>query len=153
MGDRSPFCYNSSMISDYFYHPNKKASEDEKIKFTQERIKSVRDFLTKIVFTQTFIPEISPEEHDSFFDQFDRTPHKWNAAWTDDRMVINYNWWHNNVDSFCAKHRAKIPDIDFFYILMQMCREKGITAAPANGTMSLSLNKPDYLFKYCQIIA
>ena len=147
-----PFSYIYGMISDFFYMPpskkgEKKPTEEECIKYTQERIKWVRDFLNNVVFKQTFIPEIAPEEHDPFFDKFDRTPHPWNAAWTNDRMVINYNWWNKNVADFCATHRAKIPDIDFFYILMLMCREKGITAIPANGTMSLSLNKPNYLFR------
>ena len=99
---------------------NKKVTEEDRIKFTQDRIKSVREFLTKVVFQQVFIPEITPYEHDSFFDQFDRTPHPWNAAWTTNRMVINYNWWYKNVDEFCTERRVKIPDIDFFYILMQM---------------------------------
>jgi len=33
---RSPFCYNSSMISEYFYMPrtNKKVTEEDRIKFT-----------------------------------------------------------------------------------------------------------------------
>lgn len=148
MGDRSPFCYNSSMISEYFYMPrtNKKVTEEDRIKFTQDRIKSVREFLTRVVFQQVFIPEIAPNEHNAFFDQFDRTPRPWNAAWTPNRMVINYNWWYKNVDEFCTERRVKIPDIDFFYILMQMCRERGLRVRPVDGTLSLSLNKPNYLF-------
>ena len=61
-------------------------------------------------------------------------------------MVINYNWWYKNVDEFCTERRVKIPDIDFFYILMQMCRERGLRVRPVDGTLSLSLNKPNYLF-------
>ena len=61
-------------------------------------------------------------------------------------VVINHNWWQNNVAAFCSERRVKIPDIDFFYILMQMCREINVTATPRDGTMFLSLNKPNWLF-------
>ena len=140
------------MVSDYFYMPppkkgEKKPTEEECIKYTQERIKRVREFLHTVVFEQTFLPDIAPEDHDSFFDKFDRTPRPWTAAWTRERMVVNHNWWIANVDRFCAEQKSKIPDIDFFYILMLMCREKGIRVSPAKGTLFLSLNKPNYLFR------
>ena len=50
------------------------------------------------------------------------------------------------MEEFCTERRVKIPDIDFFYILMQMCRENKVTATPRDGTMFLSLNKPNWLF-------
>ena len=140
------------MISDYFYMPatNKKVTEEDRIKFTQDRIKSVREFLQKVVFDQTFIPDMPSSEHDPFFDQFSGTKSlhaDWKSIVMPTHVVINHNWWQNNVEAFCSERRVKIPDIDFFYILMQMCREHNVTATPRDGTMSLSLNKPNWLFE------
>lgn len=140
------------MISEYFYMPatNKKVTEEDRIKFTQDRIKSVREFLQKVVFDQTFIPDMLPSEHDPFFDQFNGTTAlhaDWKAAVVPSHVVINHNWWQKNVEEFCTERRVKIPDIDFFYILMQMCRERDCTATPLSGTMCISLNKPNWLFE------
>ena len=143
------------MVSDYFYMPppkknEKPPTEEERIKYTQERIKTVRDFLQKVVFGQTFIPDITAGDHDQFFDLFDakKPLHaNWTVAVVPSHVVINRNWWQSNVDEFCSERRAKIPDSDFFYIMMLMCRERKIKATPASGTMYLSLNKPNWLFE------
>ncbi len=140
------------MISDYFYMPaaNKKVTEEDRIKFTQDRIKSVREFLQKVVFEPIFIPDMPSPEHDPFFDQFNGTKPlyaDWKSAVVPTHVVINHNWWQKNVEEFCSERRVKIPDIDFFYILMQMCRENKVTATPRDGTMFLSLNKPNWLFE------
>ncbi len=143
------------MISDYFYMPppkkgEKKPTEEECIKYTQDRIKTVREFLQKVVFRPTFIPDMPLSEHDPFFDQFGATKSlhsEWKSAVVPTHVIINYNWWQKNVDEFCTDCRVKIPDIDFFYILMQMCREHNCTATPLSGTMCLSFNKPNWLFE------
>lgn len=140
------------MISEYFYMPatNKKVTEEDRIKFTQDRIKSVREFLQKVVFEPIFIPDMPSSEHDPFFDQLGTktTLHAdWKSIVVPTHVVINHNWWQKNVEEFCAERRVKIPDIDFFYILMQMCREHNCTATPLSGTMGLSLNKPNWLFE------
>lgn len=139
------------MISEYFYMPatNKKVTEDDRIKFTQDRIKSVREFLQKVVFEPIFIPGMPSSEHDPFFDQFNGANPlhaDWKAAVVPTHVVINHNWWQKNVEEFCSERRVKIPDIDFFYILMQMCREHNVAATPRDGTMFLSRNKPNWLF-------
>jgi hypothetical protein len=139
------------MISEYFYMPatNKKVTEEDRIKFTQDRIKSVREFLQKVVFEPIFIPDMPSSEHDPFFDQFSGTKSlhaDWKSIVMPTHVVINHNWWQNNVEAFCSERRVKIPDIDFFYILMQMCREHNVAATPRDGTMFLSLNKPNWLF-------
>lgn len=140
------------MISEYFYMPatNKKVTEEDRIKFTQDRIKSVREFLQKVVFEPIFIPDMPSSEHDPFFDQFGtkNTLHAdWKSIVVPTHVVINHNWWQKNVEEFCTERRVKIPDIDFFYILMKMCREHKVTATPRDGTMFLSLNKPNWLFE------
>ena len=147
------------MISDYFYMPppkkgEKKPTEEECIKYTQDRIKTVREFLQKVVLKPTFIPDMPLSEHDPFFDQFGATKSlhsEWKSAVVPTHVIINYNWWQKNVDEFFAEQHVtkseKIPDIDFFYILMQMCREMNNTATPLAGTMCLSLNKPNWLFE------
>jgi len=139
------------MISDYFYMPatNKKVTEEDRIQFTQDRIKSVREFLQKVVFDQRFFPDMPAVEHNPFFDQFGvhNTLHaKWTAAVSNTHVVINHNWWQKNTEEFCTERRVNIPDVDFFYILMQMCRERNCTATPLSGTMCLSLNKPNWLY-------
>lgn len=140
------------MISEYFYMPatNKKVTEEDRIKFTQDRIKSVREFLQKVVFEPIFIPDMPSSEHDPFFDQFNgiKPLHAdWKSIVMPTHVVINHNWWQKNVEEFCTERRVKIPDIDFFYILMQLCRERNVTATPRDGTMFLSLNKPNWLFE------
>ena len=89
-------------------------------------------------------------EHDPFFDQFNGTKPlhaDWKSIVVPTHVVINHNWWQKNVEEFCTERRVKIPDIDFFYILMQMCREHNVAATPRDGTMFLSLNKPNWLFE------
>lgn len=147
------------MISDYFYMPppkkgEKKPTEEECIKYTQDRIKTVREFLQKVVFGPTFIPDMPLSEHDPFFDQFGATKSlhsEWKSAVFPTHVIINYNWWQKNVDEFFSEQHVtkseKIPDIDFFYILMQMCRERDCTATPLSGTMYISLDKPNWLFE------
>ena len=136
------------MISDFFYMPvNQKASEDKRTEFTQERIEEVKQFLYDIVLSQTFLTEISAAEHDPFFDQFGaHKPKPWTAVFNKNKCVIEWNWWHNRTEEFCSKHKCKIPDIDFFYILILMFRERGFNYRLCDSTLCLSLNKPNYIF-------
>lgn len=125
---------------------NQKASEDKRTEFTQERIEEVKQFLYDIVLSQTFLPDIPSSEHDPFFDRFGQKARPWTAVFTQNKCVIEWNWWHNNTEEFCSQHKCKIPDIDFFYILMQVFKERGIDCRPCDSTMCLSLNKPNYIF-------
>lgn len=123
-----------------------KATEDERIAYTQERISEVRKFLTDTVLSQTFLPDIPSSEHDPFFDRFSQKTRPWTAVFNKNKCVIEWNWWHNKAEEFCSKHKCKIPDIDFFYILILMFRERGFNYRLCDSTLCLSLNKPNYIF-------
>lgn len=124
------------MISQYFYLPsNQKATEEERIAFTQERLAIVNEWL----------------EHD-----FVRTnPGSYSIAnmegqivdWKlvvapDKRVTINKNWFDYSVEWFCTEHKCKLDPIDLMYLIMLLYRKVGMYVKPVDGSLCVSLFFP-----------
>ena len=132
------------MTSQFFYLPSDKKVEDEvRIKFTQSRMKAVKDwFNRKLVckFTENnFDPRI-------FLDNFEKPKNPVSIQILTDkdcnvvkRYSIDANFYNKVTDDFCAEYRCKIDKMDFLYLLMLTFRDNGIEVSPVKGTLNISL--------------
>ena len=132
------------MTSQFFYLPSdKKVDEEVRIKFTQDRIKLVKDwFQEKIVnkFTENvYTPKI-------FLKNFGERSKNVSTKIVADKDCnitkkynIDYNYYNEVVDEFCANNRCKIDKKDMEYLLMLTFKDNGIEVSPLNGTLNISL--------------
>ena len=132
------------MTSQFFYLPSdKKVNDEVRIKFTQDRIKLVKDwFQEKIVnkFTENgYTPKI-------FLNGFGVCRKIVSTKIVADKDCnitkkynIDYNYYNAVVDEFCANNHCKIDKKDMEYLLMLTFRDNGIEVSPLNGTLNISL--------------
>lgn len=133
------------MVSQFFYLPaDSKKDEEERISFTQARIKSVKDwFQEKIIgkFNEnSYTPKI-------FIDRLkDQVPKPVVSTRmlvdNDCRVFRQYNikasYYSKVIEEFCAVNKCKIAKTDFDYILMLTFRDNSISASFTLGTLNIS---------------
>ena len=132
------------MTSQFFYLPADKKVEDEvRIKFTQGRIKLVKDWLQEKIVNKFTENEFTPK---IFLDGFGerRKIVSTNSDTDNDgnsikKYNIDYNYYNAVVDEFCANNRCKIDKKDMEYLLMLTFRDNGIEVSPLKGTLNISL--------------
>lgn len=132
------------MTSQFFYLPaTQKVEEEVRIKFTQERIKLVKDWLQeKIVnkFTEndfdcrSYLPDFGAR----------RMVVKTKIVTDKDCNIskqykIDTNYFTQVIDEFCANNRCKIDKMDFTYLLVLTFRDNGISVSPVLGTLAIEL--------------
>jgi hypothetical protein len=132
------------MTSQFFYLPaTQKVEEEVRIKFTQERIKLVKDWLQeKIVnkFTEndfdcrSLLPDFGAR----------RRVVKTKIVTDKDCNIskqykIDTNYFTQVIDEFCANNRCKIDKMDFTYLLVLTFRDNGISVSPVLGTLAIEL--------------
>ena len=132
------------MTSQFFYLPaTQKVEEEKRIKFTQERIKLVKDwFQEKIVnkFTENNF------ECRSYLPDFGTSRKVVNTKIVVDKdcnvtkqFKIDTNYFTQVTDEFCANNRCKIDKMDFIYLLILTFRDNGISVSPVLGTLAFEL--------------
>ena len=132
------------MTSQFFYLPaTQKVEEEKRIKFTQERIKLVKDwFQEKIVnkFTENNF------ECRSYLPDFGTSRKVVNTKIVVDKdcnvtkqFKIDTNYFTQLTDEFCVNNRCKINKMDFTYLLMLTFRDNGISVSPVLGTLAFEL--------------
>lgn len=132
------------MTSQFFYLPaTQKVEEEKRIKFTQERIKLVKDwFQEKIVnkFTENNF------ECRSYLPDFGTSRKVVNTKIVVDKdcnvtkqFKIDTNYFTQVTDEFCVNNRCKIDKMDFTYLLMLTFRDNGISVSPVLGTLAFEL--------------
>lgn len=132
------------MTSQFFYLPSaKKVNDEVRIKFTQDRIKLVKDwFQEKIVnkFTENgYTPKIFLKN----FGERNKNVSTKIVADKDCNITkkynIDYNYYNEVVDEFCANNHCKIDKMDFIYLLILTFRDNGISVSPVLGTLTFEL--------------
>lgn len=133
------------MTSQFFYLPSdKKVDEEDRIKFTQDRIKLVKDwFQEKIVnkFTENgYTPKIFLK---NFGERNKNVSTTTIVTYKDCNITkkynIDYNYYNSVVDEFCANNRCKIDKMDFIYLLILTFRDNEISVSPVLGTLTFEL--------------
>lgn len=121
------------MLSQFFYLPaNQKATEEQRIAFTQEKLKLVKDFLS-----QHFLSARYADGHPFAYNETN-----W-QVFVGDKVVINQNYWNEKIDEFQAQNRCKIDQLDYLYLLMQLWRDvNGRKLSISEGTLGISLYFP-----------
>lgn len=137
------------MISDYFYMPaNRKCSEEDRIKFSQERLGEVRKFLCDEFLSERMVPPVfrasSAQEDWTFyrgdFSRKDWVVHVFYDGTGEGAVVtFNRNYWDARVAAFQEARKCKIAEIDFLYLMMQELRSRGFGVRPADSTLSIGL--------------
>lgn len=132
------------MTSQFFYLPaTQKVEEEVRIKFTQERIKLVKDWLQdKIVnkFTEndfdcrSYLPDFGARR--KIVDTKIVTDKDCNIS---KQYKIDANYFTQVIDEFCANNRCKIDKMDFTYLLILTFRDNGISVSPVLGTLAIEL--------------
>lgn len=132
------------MTSQFFYLPaTQKVDEEKRIKFTQERIKLVKDWLQEKIVNKFTENEFTPK---IFLDGFGERHKIVSTKIVTDKDCniikkynIDYNYYNAVVDEFCANNRCKIDKKDMEYLLMLTFRDNGIEVSPLKGTLNISL--------------
>ena len=134
------------MTSQFFFLPAvSKKTEEERIKYTQDRIKKVKD-----MFQEKIVNKFTNQEFDERILTNDyahlvakpvtkleiKTDKNCNVS---KRYTIKANYYNEITESFCAENRCKIDKMDFLYILMLTFRDNGISVSPALGTLNIEL--------------
>jgi len=137
------------MISDYFYMPaNRKCSEEDRIKFSQERLGEVRKFLCDEFLSEHMVPPVfrldaSHESWTFYRGDFGRKEWVVHVYYTgnDEGAVVtfNRNYWDARVAAFQEEHKCKIAEIDYLYLMMQELRSRGFDVRPADSTLSIGI--------------
>lgn len=127
------------MISQYFYLPaNQKATEEECVRYTQERLAEVDAWLR-----HDFVRE-HPGSYS--YATLEGKIVGWKIIVTPDRRIcINRNWWNMAVDWFCQEHRCKLEETDLLYRLMLLYRLQGFDVKPVDGSLCITLFVPQNL--------
>lgn len=132
------------MTSQFFYLPaTQKVEEEKRIKFTQERIKLVKDW-----FQEKIVNKFTENDFDcrSYFPDFGARRRVVNTKIVIDKdcnvtkqYKIDTNYFTQVTDEFCANNRCKIDKMDFIYLLMLTFRDNGIYVSPVLGTLAFEL--------------
>ena len=132
------------MTSQFFYLPSDKKVEDEvRIKFTQGRIKLLKDWLQEKIVNKFTENEFTPK---IFLDDFGERRKVVSTTIVTDKDCnitkkynIDYNYYNAVVDEFCANNHCKIDKKDVEWLLMLTFRDNGIEVSPLKGTLNISL--------------
>ena len=136
------------MISDYFYMPAaQKATEEQRIEFTQGRLGEVKGFLSSLIPSDLRCREavlaMAPEGVERSYECRAGTDWTVFAHYGHDgrtEVVFNRNHFARKAEEFQREHRCKIAEIDYLYLLMQVLRdERGIDVRPADSSLSIGL--------------
>jgi len=132
------------MTSQFFYLPaTQKVEEEVRIKFTQERIKMVKDWLQEKV-----VNKFTENDFDcrSYLPDFGARRRVVNTKIVTDKdcnitkqFKIDTNYFTQVTDEFCATNRCKIDKMDFTYLLILTFRDNGISVSPVLGTLAFEL--------------
>ncbi len=124
------------MISQFFYLPaTQKATEEERIKFTQERLAETKEWLAHdFVRTQQGSYSIANMNGEIVGWKLLITRRNW--------VYINRNWWNWAVEWFCTEHKCKLAETDLLYLVMQLYRERGFDVKPLDGSLCVTLFVP-----------
>ena len=132
------------MTSQFFYLPSDKKVEDEvRTKFTQGRIKLLKDWLQEKIVNKFTENEYTPMIFLSGFCKRRKIVSTTIVTDKDCNITkkynIDYNYYNAVVDEFCANNHCKIDKKDMEYILMLTFRDNGIEVSPLKGTLNISL--------------
>lgn len=132
------------MTSQFFYLPSDKKVEDEvRTKFTQGRIKLLKDWLQEKIVNKFTENEYTPMIFLSGFCKCRKIVSTTIVTDKDCNIIkkynIDYNYYNAVVDEFCANNHCKIDKKDMEYILMLTFRDNGIEVSPLKGTLNISL--------------
>ena len=132
------------MTSQFFYLPSDKKVEDEvRIKFTQGRIKLLKDWLQEKI-----VNKFTENDFDcrSLLPDFGARRRVVKTKIVTDKdcnitkqFKIDTNYFTQVTDEFCANNRCKIDKMDFTYLLMLTFRDNGISVSPVLGTLAFEL--------------
>lgn len=135
------------MTSQFFYLPAEpKKTEEERIKFTQGRMKMVKDFLQEKIVNKFLENDFSPKIFvDELANQVPNPVVSIKIITDKDcnvskRYNIKSNYFSKVMDDFCMTNRCKIDKTDFLYMLMLTFRDNGISVSPALGTLNIELS-------------
>ena len=122
---------------------DKKVDEEDRIKFTQDRIKLVKDWLQEKIVNKFTENEYTPMIFLNGFGERRKIVSTKIVADKDCNITkkynIDYNYYNAVVDEFCANNHCKIDKKDMEYLLMMTFRDNGIEVSPLNGTLNISL--------------
>lgn len=134
------------MTSQFFYLPaTQKVEEEKRIKFTQERIKLVKDWFQEKIVNKFTNPEFDERILTKKYANLVAKPVTKLEIKTDKncnvtkRYTIKANYYNEITDEFCANNRCKIDKMDFTYLLMLTFRDNGISVSPVIGTLAFEL--------------
>ena len=132
------------MTSQFFYLPaTQKVEEEKSIKFTQERIKLVKDWFQEKIVNKFTENEFTPKIFLDGFGERRKIVYTTTIVTKDCNITkkynIDYNYYNVVVDEFCANNRCKIDKKDMEYLLMLTFRDNGIEVSPLKGTLNISL--------------
>ena len=132
------------MTSQFFYLPSDKKVEDEvRTKFTQGRIKLLKDWLQEKIVNKFTENEYTPMIFLTGFCERRKIVSTRIVTDKDCNITkkynIDYNYYNAVVDEFCANNHCKIDKKDMEYILMLTFRDNGIEVSPLKGTLNISL--------------
>ena len=132
------------MTSQFFYLPSDKKVEDEvRTKFTQGRIKLLKDWLQEKIVNKFTENEYTPMIFLTGFCERRKIVSTRIVTDKDCNITkkynIDYNYYNAVVDEFCANNHCKIDKKDMEYILMLTFMDNGIEVSPLKGTLNISL--------------
>lgn len=132
------------MVSQFFYLPaTPKVEEEVRIKFTQGRMKLVKDWLQEKI-----VNKFTENDFDcrSYLSDFGSRRKIVNTKIVTDKncnitkqFKIDTNYFTQVTDEFCANNRCKIDKMDFTYLLILTFRDNGISVSPVLGTLAFEL--------------
>lgn len=153
------------MVSDYFYDPNTKHTEEKKIEYTVTRLTALKEYLYNKLFrpiedliapANTFIPvEVKPVQNASELVQNESKNRVWTVvskrSFSDpckDRFYINSNYFETFVSEWTQKNKVKLEKIDWLYLIFQVVKTRtednpGYNVSWADGTLGICLDIPD----------
>lgn len=132
------------MTSQFFYLPSdKKVNDEVRIKFTQDRIKLVKDWFQEKIVNKFTENEYTPKIFLKNFGERNKIVSTKIVADKDCNITkkynIDYNYYNAVVDEFCANNHCKIDKMDFIYLLILTFRDNGISVSPVLGTLTFEL--------------
>lgn len=132
------------MTSQFFYLPSdKKVNDEVRIKFTQDRIKLVKDWFQEKIVNKFTENEFTPMIFLNGFGVRRKIVSTKIVADKDCNITkkynIDYNYYNAVVDEFCANNHCKIDKMDFIYLLILTFRDNGISVSPVLGTLTFEL--------------
>ena len=149
------------MISEYFNDTNKKHTEDQKIEFSQTRIKDLKEYIYNKLFTNSmgFISKTntsisSLEKSSQNLNMSEETSSKWTIVYNkdfddekNDRFYINHNFFEQFTSEWSQTNRVKLERIDWLYLIYQVLKtptenKPSFNVSWSNGTLGIHLDIP-----------